>query len=58
MCVFVCMIVFMFVCINAGMSDCLASDQSGSGMKSNDAENGPVLDQAKAVRHFFGLVQD
>jgi hypothetical protein len=31
MCVFVC--VFVFVCINAGMPDCPASDQSGTGLK-------------------------
>jgi hypothetical protein len=30
-CVFVCR--FMFVCINAGMPDCLASDQSGTGIQ-------------------------
>jgi hypothetical protein len=35
MCVFVCvfMCVFVFVCINAGMLDCPASDQSGTGLK-------------------------
>ncbi len=38
-CVFVCVFVFMcvfvcvFVCINAGVPDCLASDQSGTGLK-------------------------
>jgi hypothetical protein len=51
--------VFVFVCINAGMPDCPASDQSGTGMKkTNDAGTGPVPDQAKAVRHFFGPVPD
>ncbi len=51
MCVFVCM------CINAGMPDCPASDQSGTALKkTNDAGNSPVRDQAKAVRHFFGPV--
>jgi hypothetical protein len=30
-CVFVC--VFVFVCINAGMRECPASDQSGTGIK-------------------------
>ncbi len=30
-CVFVC----VFVCINAGMLDCLAPDQSGTGIKKN-----------------------
>ncbi len=52
MCVFMC--VCVFVCINAGMSNCPASDQSGTGLKkTNDAGTGPVPDQAKAVRHFF-----
>ncbi len=56
-CVFVCM--FMFVCINARMPDCPASDQSGTGIKkTNDAGTGPVPDQTKAVRHFFGPVLD
>ncbi len=33
--VFVCVCMFMcvFVCINAGMTDCPASDQSGTGLK-------------------------
>jgi hypothetical protein len=45
---------FVFVCINAGMPDCPASDQSGTGMKkTNDAGTGPVPDQANAVRHFL-----
>jgi hypothetical protein len=26
--------------------------------KTNDAGTGPVPDQAKAVQHFFGLIQD
>jgi hypothetical protein len=57
MCMFMNMCVF--VCINAGMPDCPASDQSGNGMKkTNDAGIGPVSDQAKAVRHFFGPVPD
>jgi hypothetical protein len=56
-CVFVC--VFVFVCINAGMPDCPASDQSGTGMKkTNNAGNGPVPDEAKAVRHVLGPVPD
>ncbi len=56
-CMFVC--VFVFVCINAGIPDCLASEQSGTGIKkTNDAGTGLVLDQAKAVRHFFGPVPD
>jgi hypothetical protein len=33
MCVLVCVFVCVFVCINAGMPDCLASDQSGTGLK-------------------------
>ncbi len=56
-CVFMC--VFVFVCINAGMPDYPASDQSSTGIKkTNDAGTGPVLDQTKAVRHFFGPVPD
>jgi hypothetical protein len=56
-CLFVCMCVFM--CINAGMPNCPASDQSGTGLKkTNDAGTGPVPDQAKAVRLFFGSVPD
>ncbi len=56
-CVFGC--VCMFVCINAGMPNCPASDQSGTGLKkTNYAGTGPVPDQAKAVRHFFGPVPD
>ncbi len=44
-CVFVC--VFVFVCINAGMPDCPASDQSGTGIKkTNDAGTVPVPDQS------------
>ncbi len=55
--VFVC--VSVFVCINAGMPNCPASDQSGTGLKkTNNAGTGPVPDQAKAVRHFFGPVPD
>jgi hypothetical protein len=58
-CVCECVCMFVFVCINAGMPDCLASKQSGTGIKkNNDAGTGPVPDQAKAVRHFFGLVPD
>ncbi len=49
----------MCVCINAGMPDCPASDQSGTGMnRTNDAGTGPVPDEADAVRHFFSLVPD
>jgi hypothetical protein len=44
--VFVC--VFVFVCINAGMPDCLAFDQSGTGIKkTNDAGTVPVPDQTR-----------
>ncbi len=60
-CVFVCVFVFMFVfvCINAGMLDCPASYQSGTGIKkTNDAGTGPEPDQTKAIRHFFGPVPD
>jgi hypothetical protein len=33
------------VCINAGMPDCPASDQSGTGMnRTDDAGTGPVPD--------------
>jgi hypothetical protein len=50
-CVYEC--VFVFLCINAGMLDCPASDQSSTVMKkANDAGTGLVPDQAKAVRHF------
>jgi hypothetical protein len=53
MCVFVC------VFINAGMPDCPASDQSGTGMKkNNNAGTDPVPDQAGAVRHFFGPIPE
>jgi hypothetical protein len=47
--------VCVFLCINAGMPDCLVSDQSGTGIKkkTNDAGTGLVPDQAKAVWHFF-----
>ncbi len=56
-CEFVC--VFMFVCINAVMPDSPASEQSRTGIKkTNDAGIGPVPDQAKVVRHFFGPVPD
>jgi hypothetical protein len=57
--VFVCVFMSVFVCINAGMPNYSASDQSGTGLKkTNDAGTGPVPDQAKAVRHFFGPVPD
>jgi hypothetical protein len=50
----VCEGVFVFVCINAGMTDCPASDQSGTGIeKTNDAGTGPVPDQTKAVGFFW-----
>ncbi len=60
-CVWVCKCAFVcvFMCINAGMPDCPASDQSGTGLKkTNDAGTGPILDQAKAVQHIFGPVPD
>jgi hypothetical protein len=41
------------------MPDCRASGQSSTGLKKpNDAETGPVPDQADAVRHFFSPVPD
>ncbi len=53
------MCVCVFMCINAGMPNCPASDQSGTGLKiTNDAGSGPVSDQAKAVQHVFGPVPD
>ncbi len=56
-CSYIC--VCVWVCINAGMPDCPASDQSGTGMKkSNDAGTYPVLDKADAFQHFFGPVPD
>ncbi len=45
------------MCINAGMPDCLASDQSVTEMKKNhDAGTDPVPDQANEVLQFFGPV--
>jgi hypothetical protein len=39
---------------NAGMPDCPASSQSGTGLKkANDAGTGPVPDYAHTVRHFL-----
>ncbi len=61
MCMFLClfMCVFVFVCINAGMPDCLASDQYVTVIiKTNKAGTDPVPDQADALRHFFGQVLD
>jgi hypothetical protein len=50
---------FACMCINAGMPDCQASDQSSTGMKkTNDAGTSLVLDQADEVRHFFGPILD
>ncbi len=57
--VFVWVFVCVFMCINAGMPDCPASDQSSTRIKkTNDAGTGLVLNQIKAVRHFFGRVPD
>ncbi len=54
-----CVCVFEFVCINAGMPDCPACDQSSTGLKkTNDARTGSVPDQTKAVQLFFGPVPD
>jgi hypothetical protein len=44
------------MCINAGMLDCPASDQSGTGMKKKLTMPGPVQYQADVVWHFFGLL--
>jgi hypothetical protein len=44
------------MCINAGMLDCPASDQSGTGMKKKITMPGPVQYQADVVWHFFGLL--
>jgi hypothetical protein len=52
-CVCECVFVFvcMFMCINAGMPDCLAFRYWNE--KTNDAMNGLVPDQVKAVQHFL-----
>jgi hypothetical protein len=43
----------------AGMPDCAASYQSGTGLKkTNDAGNNPVPEYNDAVRHFIGPVPD
>jgi hypothetical protein len=58
-CVCECVFVCVFVCINAGIPDCPASAQSGTGIKkTNDAGTVPVPDQARGVRHFFCSVPD
>ncbi len=51
-CVFVC----VFVRINAGLSGIRSVRYRNE--KTNDAVNGPVPQQVKAVRHFFGPVPD
>ncbi len=51
-----CVSVCVFVCINAGLSSIQSVRYQNK--KTNDAGTGPVPDQAKAVRHFFGPVPD
>ncbi len=52
--VLVCVCVYVGVCINVGMPNCPASNQSSTEMKkTNDAGTGPVPDQAYAFWHFF-----
>ncbi len=61
-CIYIC--IYVHICvyilyINAEMPDCLASSQSGTGLKkTNDAGTGPVLDKAYTVQHFLGPVPD
>ncbi len=50
---FVC--VFVFVCINAGMSDCPASEQSGTGIKKLTMQ-GPVWYRTKPRQSGIFLV--
>ncbi len=63
-CACACACAFACVCVpvhvyNAGMLDCLASDQSGTGTKkTNNDGTDPVPGQADAVRYFFGPVPD
>ncbi len=54
--VFVGVFMCVFVCINAGLSGIRSVWYRNK--KTNDAVTGPVPDQAKAVRHFFGPVPD
>ncbi len=54
--VFVFLCVFVFMCINAGLSGIRSVRYRTE--KTNDDGDSPVPDQAKAVRHFFGPVQD
>ncbi len=46
----------VYKCRNAGLSGKQSVQYQNE--KTNDAGNGPVLDQAKAVRHFFSPVPD
>jgi hypothetical protein len=48
--------VHVYKCQNAGLSGIRSVRYRTE--KTNDAGNGPVQDQAKAVRHFFGQVLD
>ncbi len=51
-CACACICVCVCMCISAGIPDCPASDQSGTGMKkSNNAGTYPVLDKADAFQH-------
>jgi hypothetical protein len=50
---------YIYVYRNAGMPDCPAFGQSGTGMnRTNDAGTGSVPDYADPVRHFFSPVPD
>jgi hypothetical protein len=46
----------VYKCRNAGLSGIRSVRYRNE--KTNDAGNGPVPDQAKAIWHFFGLVPD
>jgi hypothetical protein len=54
--VHVCDCMFVFVCMNAGLTGIGSVRYRNE--KTNDAGTGPIPDQAKAVRHFFGPVPD
>jgi hypothetical protein len=55
-CVHVRVRVRVYKCWNAGLSGIRSVWYRNE--KTNDAGNGPVPDQAKAVQHFFGPVPD
>jgi hypothetical protein len=46
----------VYKCRNAGLSGIRSVRYRNE--KTNDAGNGPVLDQAQAIRHLFGSVRD